>query len=91
MLRDVPNHHQQDAWNEFSRGWAHLLQIEFLQTGRILQLPDGVRTHGVITEVNSHGELWQNVANYGNMWQNLATCALSKQTIAECWGSVVLQ
>ena len=42
----------------------------------IRQLPDGVRTHGVVAEVprfpnkcssQNVGETWQHVSNYGNM------------------------
>ena len=52
------------------------------------QLPDEVRTHGLVEEVprfyivNFHGKLWQ------ICWQIVARCAHWKQSIAKCIGDL---
>ena len=70
------------------------------------QLPDGVRTNGVVAEVpgfplmNVRGQMWatcdsiwqQHDATCGNLWQHVATCAHLNQTMSTCmdYGFVAL-
>ena len=77
LKNDILKWNKQRLWDLRPSTWN--LQIEIMRSDRIRslacswQLPDGVRTNGVVAEVQQFpNELSRQ--NVGNMWQNLATC-----------------